>query len=133
MGRVITVANQKGGVGKTTIAFNLVKELAHRNHKILAIDNDPQGNLTTAVLTDISTLSANMIDIYKIDDASVTPQTITNNLDFIGADIRLAKMADQSDDIIYRLSEYLTKVSCNYDYIIIDLPALIWIPDEGST
>lgn len=120
MGVVITVANQKGGVGKTTIAFNLVKELAQRQHRILAIDNDPQGNLTTAVLKDISSLTANMIDVYKADDASVEPQEIIANLDFIGADIRLARVADQSDDIIYRLSEYLGKVAGNYEYVIID-------------
>ena len=129
MGVVITVANQKGGVGKTTIAFNLVKELAQRQHRILAIDNDPQGNLTTAVLKDISSLTANMIDVYKADDASVEPQDIIANLDFIGADIRLARVADQSDDIIYRLSEYrAVKLRLRHNR----LPALLRLPDEGG-
>jgi len=120
MGEVIAIANQKGGVGKTTIAFNLVKELANRGKKILAIDNDPQGNLTSALLSDISSLSANLLDVYRIDDASVAPQQLNEALDFIGADIRLAKMADQNDDIIYRLSEYLAKLHGQYDYVIID-------------
>ena len=61
-----------------------------------------------------------MMDVYKADDVILNPQVITPKLDFLGADIRLAKMADLSDDIIYRLSEYLTNITANYDYIIID-------------
>jgi len=120
MGKIITIANQKGGVGKTTVAFNLVKELSRRKFRILAIDNDPQGNLTSAILPEISNLQVNLNDIYKSDDVNIKPQNIIENLDFIGSDIRLAKMADQTDDIIYRLSEYLSKIENNYDFIIID-------------
>jgi chromosome partitioning protein len=117
---VIAVANQKGGVGKTTVSFNLIKDLAAKGYRVLAIDNDPQGSLTTAILADISNLFANVLDIFKEDDVDIAPQKILENLHFIGADIRLAKMAEQTDDIVYRLSEYLTKKSKNYDFIIID-------------
>jgi len=117
---IITVANQKGGVGKTTVSFNLVKDLAAKGYNVLAIDNDPQGSLTTAVLADVSALYANILDVFKEDDAEISPQKILENFHFIGADIRLAKMAEQTDDIVYRLSEYLNKRIKNYDYIIID-------------
>ena len=64
MAKTISVINQKGGVGKTTITFNLAKGLAGKGYKVLVIDNDPQGNLTTAFLEDSTSLKANVLDFF---------------------------------------------------------------------
>jgi chromosome partitioning protein len=120
MGTVLAVTNQKGGVGKTTIAFNLAKGLAKRGKSVLAIDNDPQGNLTTAVLADPETLTADVLKIFdeKVDFES--PQIVSKNFYFIGATIALAEVAEKSIDIIFLLKEYLDSIKDQYDYVIID-------------
>lgn len=120
---IISIANQKGGVGKTTITFNLAKALAQKGYKVLAIDNDPQGNLTSAFLEDPDTLQANLLDIYE-EKAINAPQPIQANLDLIGADIHLSKVVESSFEVIYRLAEGLEGLKANYDFILIDsLPA----------
>lgn len=119
---VIAVTNQKGGVGKTTIAFNLAKCLSEKRKKVLAIDNDPQGNLTSALLENHENLSADVLEIYQNDSGKnkLIPEKIGKNLDLIGANISLSKVAENDFDIIFRLKEALENLKKNYAYVIID-------------
>jgi chromosome partitioning protein len=116
----IAIASQKGGVGKTTIALNLAKGLAARGHHTLAVDNDAQGNLTNALLDDPSTLMANVLSFYDDETPAVHPQRIQQHLDLIGADIRLAKIADRDFEVIFRLREGLDGLQHPYEFILID-------------
>lgn len=116
---VIAINNQKGGVGKTTMAFNLAKGLVERGHKVLAIDNDPQGNLTSAFLEDPTELKADILGIYQ-DGGQVNPERVGDNLSLIGATIHLAKTADSDFDIIFRLREGIEGLKEEYDFILID-------------
>lgn len=122
--KIIAVTNQKGGVGKTTLSFNLAKVLGSLNYSVLAIDNDPQGNLTTALLDDDTELTADVLNMYQGE--TVTPQKITENVHLIGANIHLAKIAEQDFDVIFSLKEQLEALEgiTEYDFVIIDcLPA----------
>jgi chromosome partitioning protein len=117
----ITFANQKGGVGKTTLAFNLAKGLAGRGHKILVIDNDPQGNLTSSFLDNPpSQLTANVLSLYDQEATPLTPQTVGEGLDLIGADISLSLVNERAFDVIFLLREGLQGIRENYDFILID-------------
>jgi chromosome partitioning protein len=119
MTNIIAIVNQKGGVGKTTITFNLAKGLAERGYKVLAVDNDPQGNLTGAFLEDPTTLKADVLAIYE-EPATVTPQPVGNNLALIGANIHLSKIGDGNFEVIYKLKEGLEVIKDQYDFILID-------------
>ena len=124
MAKTISVINQKGGVGKTTITFNLAKGLAGKGAKVLVIDNDPQGNLTGAFLNDPTTLKANVLDLYSNERVRITPEKINDNLFLIGANIHLSKISDGEFDIIFRLKEGLETIKQAFDYVLIDcLPA----------
>lgn len=124
MTKTIAVINQKGGVGKTTITFNLAKGLAGKGSRVLVIDNDPQGNLTGAFLNDPTTLKANVLDLYSGERSEIKPEKINNNLFLIGANIHLSKISDGEFDIIFRLKEGLETIKQSFDYVLIDcLPA----------
>ena len=117
---IIAITNQKGGVGKTTIAFNLAKGLAARGYKTIAIDNDPQGNLTGALLEDPTSLTANILQLYEEDHANIYPQPIQENLDLIGANIHLSRIADKDFEVIFKLKEGLEGVGETYEFVLID-------------
>lgn len=120
----VAVANQKGGVGKTTLAMNIATGLSLNGFKTLAIDNDPQGNLTAYLLDNHqSALSSHVIQLY--DGIQVSPQKITDNLYLYGADKRLSTIPERGMDAVYGLKEGLALLESEFDFIVVDcLPGL---------
>jgi len=128
MAKIIAIANQKGGVGKTTTSINLAAGLAYSNKRVLLVDFDPQGNATQGVghrigLDDLTVYDALLNEeeihdcIKKLSKPPLDILPANNNL--AGADLQLAKIENHRESL---LKNILSKVSDNYDYIIIDCP-----------
>ncbi|MEE1243508.1 MAG: AAA family ATPase [Frisingicoccus sp.] len=127
MGRVIAVANQKGGVGKTTTAINLSSSLAEMNLKVLTIDMDPQGNTTSGLGIDKNEVESTVYELI-LDEASaeqcIRPSVmegldvIASNINLSGAEVELISIENKE----YLLKEKIDLVKADYDYIIIDCP-----------
>ena len=118
MGRVIAVANQKGGVGKTTTAINLSACLAEKGQKVLAIDMDPQGNMTSGLGIDKDEVEKNIYDLMigQVGVEEVLQKEAIENLDIIPTSI------DLSAAEIEFIRNAIAPIKDNYDYIIIDCP-----------
>ena len=127
MGRIIAIANQKGGVGKTTTAINLSASLAAMNKRVLALDMDPQGNMTSGLGVDKDEVEKSVYDLIigntvieecickdVLDNLDVLP----SNIDLSAAEIELIGVENKE----FILSGEVKKVKDEYDFIVIDCP-----------
>lgn len=127
MGRVIAIANQKGGVGKTTTAINLSACLAEAGQRVLMVDFDPQGNGTSGLGLEKGNIDNTVYELLVGEctiDECIT-ESVQEHLDVLPSDVNLAGAEIELLDIDEKeslLRKYLDEVKDQYDYILIDCP-----------
>ncbi len=126
MGKIIAIANQKGGVGKTTTAVNVSSILAKKGRKVILIDGDPQGNATSGLGVD-KNVEVSLYDVLinEVDINLTLQNTCVKNLKLCPSNVNLAGAEAELVNLMsreQRLKEKLDEIKNEYDYIIIDCP-----------
>lgn len=125
MGKIISIANQKGGVGKTTTSINLAASLAVLEYKTLLVDADPQANSTSGIGFDPRAIKASVYEclVNDLDPREAIQNTDTPNLDLlpahidlVGAEIEMINLNERE----YKMKKMLLQIKDDYDFIIID-------------
>ena len=127
MSEIMAVANQKGGVGKTTTTINLSAALAKMGKKVLVIDMDPQGNTSSGLGIDKDELDTTVYQLMIGDNtfSECVQKDVFENLDVLAANVNLAGIEIETmdmEDRNYILKDIITRIDHHYDFVIIDCP-----------
>ncbi len=132
MTRTLVVANQKGGIGKSTSAINIGRAMAEKGHRVLLVDLDPQGGLTAAIGVDSYGVRRSTYSLLMYDNVAIgrLVRTVGQNLVLIPASLDLAsaevQLASRRDQVV-RLRDGLARNRTHFDFVIIDTPPTLGI------